>query len=141
LICDTACGADHVIPGLQRKLYNLGAIVFLDGDHETARSYFEGAHTTSLELDEINTRVIFDGFAALAADQGDYVRAARLSGAAESLGATIGYVIEPMEQKVRDSYLDKLRAAMTENEFKAKRQAGRNLTPEQARKLLPRRPI
>ncbi|HEY2865679.1 MAG TPA: protein kinase, partial [Pyrinomonadaceae bacterium] len=96
--------------GISAKLYNLGAIVFLDGDHQLARQHFEEAHITAMELGEkINTRLIFDGFAALAAETGDFVRAAKLSGAAESLGATIGYTIEPAEQIFRDAYQGKLK--------------------------------
>ncbi|MGH9820032.1 MAG: hypothetical protein ACRD43_07660, partial [Pyrinomonadaceae bacterium] len=94
------------------------------------------AHTTALELGEkINTRLIFDGFAALAADEGEYPRAARLSGAADSLGTTIGYSVEPAEQIFRDAYLTKLRAAMTDDEFEVEHATGRQLTTDQARKL------
>jgi non-specific serine/threonine protein kinase len=123
--------------GVSAKLYNLGAIVFLEGDHEMAQSCFEEAHLTSLELREkINTRLIFDGFAAIAAEKGDYSLAARLSGAAQSIDTTIGYAIEPAEQIFRDSYLGKLRAAMTEEEFEAESAIGRKLTMEQMRKLV-----
>lgn len=122
--------------GISAKLYNLGAIVFMAGDHEAARRYFEESHVTALELGEkINTRLIFDGFAALAADEGDYPRAARLSGAADSLGTTIGYSVEPAEKIFRDAYLTKLRAVMTDDEFEAEHASGRQLTTEQARDL------
>ena len=125
--------------GISAKLYNLGAIVYLEGDHELARKYFEESYITSRELDEkINTRLIFDGFAALAAEDGNFGLAARLSGAAESLGATIGYSIEPAEEIVRKVYLDKLRAVMTEAEFEAEHEIGRKLSPEQAHELASR---
>jgi predicted ATPase len=122
--------------GVSAKLYNLGAIVFLDGDHELARQHFEEAHTAAMELGEkINTRLIFDGFAALAVERGDYVRAAKLSGVADSIGATIGYTIEPAEQLFRDTYLGKLKDAMPREEFETEHEAGRNLSTEEARKL------
>jgi tetratricopeptide (TPR) repeat protein len=122
--------------GISAKLYNLGAIVFMEGDHESARQHFEEAHRKLVELGEkINTRLIFDGFAALAAERGDHARAARLAGAAESLGATIGYAIEPAEQRFRDAYLGKLRAAMSESEFESGRQIGRTLSTTQASEL------
>lgn len=122
--------------GVSAKLYNLGAIVFLDGDHEFARQCFEEAHIAAMELGEkINTRLIFDGFAALATEQGDYVRAAKLSGVADSIGATIGYSIEPAEQKFRDAYLGRLKAAMPRDEFQAEHEAGRDLSTDEARKL------
>jgi len=122
--------------GISAKLYNLGAIVFLDGDHELAREHFEEAHIAAMELGEkINTRLIFDGFAALAAETGDYVRAAKLSGAAESLGATIGYTIEPAEQIFRDAYQGKLKSALSREEFAINHEIGRNLSTEEAREL------
>jgi len=125
--------------GISAKLYNLGAVVYLEGDHELARKYFEESYVTSRELDEkINTRLIFDGFAALAAEDGNFGLAARLSGAAESLGATIGYTIEPAEEIVRKVYLDKLKAVMTEAEFEAEHEIGRKLSPEQAHELATR---
>ena len=122
--------------GISAKLYNLGAIVYLEGDHELARKYFEESYVTSRELDEkINTRLIFDCFAALAAEDGNFGLAARLSGAAESLGATIGYTIEPAEEIVRKVYLDKLKAVMTQTEFEAEHEIGRRFSPEQAHEL------
>jgi non-specific serine/threonine protein kinase len=121
------------LEGISAKLYNLGAIVYLDGDSETAYEHFKEAYRTALELGEkINTRLIFDGFAALAAERGQYSRAARLSGAADSLGATIGYAIEPAEQIFRDAYLGKLRAAMTDSAFDKEYKVGRKMTPLQA---------
>jgi len=122
--------------GVSAKLYNLGAIVFMEGDHETARGYFEEADATALDLGEkINTRLIFDGFAALAAEDGDYPRAARLAGAAESLGATIGYAVEPAERIFRDAYLGKLRAAMPDHEFATEHEVGRKMTTAEAREF------
>jgi tetratricopeptide (TPR) repeat protein len=122
--------------GISAKLYNLGAIVFLDGDHELARQHFEEAHIAAMELGEkINTRLIFDGFAALAAESGDFVRAAQLSGAAESLGATIGYTIEPAEQIFRDAYQGKLKLALSREDFAANHEIGRNLSTEAAQQL------
>ena len=70
------------LEGISAKLYNLGSFVFLEGDFEAARRYFEEAYETTQDLDEkINTRLIFDGFAVLATEEGDYAHAARLSGA------------------------------------------------------------
>jgi tetratricopeptide (TPR) repeat protein len=123
--------------GISAKLYNLGAFVFLEGDHATARRHFEEAYEAAQELKEkINTRLIFDGFAALSTDEGDYAHAARLAGAAESFGATIGYFIEPGERLFRDAYLGKLKSAMSESKFEAERDAGRKLSDIQARQLI-----
>jgi serine/threonine-protein kinase PknK len=120
--------------GVSAKLYNLGAIVFLSGQYDLARQHFVEAYRTASELGEkINTRLIFDGFAALAAVDRDFARAARLSGVAESLGTTIGYSIEPAEQNFRDAYLGKLKASMPSDEFEAEHQAGQKLSAEAAR--------
>jgi non-specific serine/threonine protein kinase len=122
--------------GISAKLNNLGATAFLMGEHEDARAYFDEALATALSLGEkINTRLIFDGYAALATQAGDYVRAAKLSGVAETLGASIGYAVEPAEQLFRDLYIGKLRAAMNDEEFSAARESGRELTLEQATTL------
>jgi predicted ATPase/tRNA A-37 threonylcarbamoyl transferase component Bud32 len=122
--------------GITSKLYNLGAVVFLDGDSDKARLCFKEALLSSLEIGEkINTRLIFDGFAALAAEQGNYARAAKLAGAADSIGATIGYTIEPAEQKFRDAYIGKLRLAMQDIEFAAAYETGRKLKTDEAVEL------
>jgi len=122
--------------GISAKLNNLGAAAFLMGDHDDARAYLDEALAVAQELGEkINTRLIFDGYAALATDAGEYIRAARLSGVAESLGASIGYAVEPAEKMFRDSYIDKLRAAMGDDEFNAEHEVGRRLTLEQATTL------
>jgi non-specific serine/threonine protein kinase len=125
------------LEGISAKLYNLGSFVFLEGDFDAARSYFEEAYETTQELNEkINTRLIFDGFAALATEEGDYAHAARLAGAAESFGATIGYFVEPGERLVRDAYLGRLRSAMSVEEFEAELAAGRKLTDTEAKDLI-----
>jgi hypothetical protein len=122
--------------GVSAKLYNLGSIVFQQGESELARKYFEEAYLTAVELGEkINTRLIFDGFAALAAERGDHKRAARLSGVADSLGATVGYTIEPAEQKFRDHYLGKLKRSLSAEEFISEYEAGKKMSHDDARML------
>ena len=128
------------LEGISAKLYNLGSFLFLEGDFDAAKRCFDEAYETTEELNEkINTRLIFDGFAALATEAGDYVHAARLSGAAESYGATIGYAIEPGENLVRDAYLQKLRSAMNESDFESERNAGRKLDDKAIRELISRK--
>jgi tetratricopeptide (TPR) repeat protein len=122
------------VEGVSAKLYNLGAIVFMLGEYEFARECFVEAYLAASGLNEkINTRLIFDGFAALAAVDGDLVRAAKLSGVADSLGTTIGYSIEPAEQKFRDAYLDKLKSSMPTGQFEAAHSEGQALSAEDAR--------
>ena len=125
------------LEGISAKLYNLGAVLFLDGDKELAAKCFEEAYEVAREIGEkINTRLIFDGFAAIAAEAGEHVLAAKLSGVAQGLGATIGYSIEPAEQRFRDSYLDRLRSVIGDDEFETYHKAGQLLSPREARELV-----
>ena len=122
--------------GISAKLNNIGAAAFGLGEHDEARACFDEALTNAIELDErINTRLIFDGFAALAAERGQLQRAAELSGVAQSLGASIGYTTEPAELRFRDSYILKLRAALGEEAFDAAHKTGFRLTLDEAVKL------
>jgi Predicted ATPase len=123
--------------GVSSKLYNLGAFVFLDGDLEAAQRNFEEAYDTAVELNEkINTRLVFDGFAAIATEDGDLNYAAKLSGAAESFGANVGYFIEPGEKLFRDAYLAKLKTSISKSDFETEREIGRRLSTEQLRELI-----
>jgi len=124
------------LEGISAKLYNLGAIFFLAGEYEGARKHFIEAFEVARDLGEkINTRLIFDGFAALAAEDGDFALAARLSGVAQSIGATVGYAIEPAEMIFRDAYIQKLKAELTEEEYEVENKTGQSLSISDARKL------
>lgn len=123
--------------GISAKLNNLGANVFALGDYDQARTYFDEALTVAIELGEkINTRLIFDGFAALACQNGEFLNAARFAGVAESLGASIGYAREPAESLFRDAYLDKVHAALSDAEFDSEYNAGLKMRLEEATDLL-----
>ena len=127
------------LEGISAKLYNLGAVVFLAGDHELARKHFLEAFDVARDLGEkINTRLIFDGFAALAAEDGNFALAAKLSGVAQSLGATIGYAIEPAERLFRDAYIEKVTSQLTDDEFDAEYRLGQKLSIAEAFKLVSR---
>jgi tetratricopeptide (TPR) repeat protein len=122
--------------GISAKLNNLGAAVFALGDYEEARKCFDEALMTAVELGEkINTRLIFDGFGALAAERGEFNKAAQFSGVAETLGASIGYAPEPAERRFRDSYLKKLQAALSADEYDAAYREGLKLSLEEATNL------
>jgi tetratricopeptide (TPR) repeat protein len=104
--------------GIASKAGNLGAADYLDGDIASAGLHLRECLDASLRIgDEIDTRNVFDGFAALALNQGDPASAARLAGAAEARGEAIGYALEPAELLFRDLYLDQIRSAMTEQDF------------------------
>jgi len=122
--------------GISAKLNNLGVAVFALGDYEEARKCFDEALTTAVELGEkINTRLIFDGFGALAAERGEFNKAAQLSGVAETLGASIGYAREPAERRFRDSYLEKIKAALGDDAYNAAYREGLKLSLEDAAQL------
>ena len=122
--------------GISAKLNNLGAAVFALGDYEEARKCFDEALATAIELGEkINTRLIFDGYGALAAENGDFELSAKFSGFAETLGASIGYAPEPAELRFRDSYLEKVRAELCEDEYNAAYREGLKLNLEEATNL------
>ena len=122
--------------GISAKLNNLGAAAFALGQLEKARECFDEALSTAIELGEkINTRLIFDGYGALAAESGDFQDAAQFSGFAETLGASIGYAPEPAESRFRNAYINKVRAALGEDEYNAAYIAGLKLSLDQAIKL------
>ena len=114
-------------------LANLGAIHFDEGELTAARKRFTEALETAEELG--NRTIIslsLDGFAALAAERGEAECAAQLSGAADHLRESIGYEIEPADSRFRDSFLDKLRDSLPENDLFASFERGRKMKPEEA---------
>ncbi|MFL6469030.1 MAG: tetratricopeptide repeat protein [Pyrinomonadaceae bacterium] len=122
--------------GVSTKLNSLGSSDFALGDYEKARAHFDEALAVAAELEEkINTRLIFDGFAALAAQNEDFLNSARLAGFAESLGASVGYAREPAEVLFRDKYMEKIRAALNDADFNSEYNAGLKLSLEEATKL------
>ena len=114
-------------------LTNLGAVTHSEGDFAAARSHFAEALEMAQELgNRIAISYSLDGFAALAAESGESELAAKLAGAAEQLRETVGFEIEPADRRFRESYLSRLRAALTESVFAAAYQQGRKLKTEEA---------
>ena len=115
---------------------NLGAAAFAFGDLKKARECFDEALATAIELGEkINTRLIFDGYGALAAESRDFDVAGKLSGFAETLGASIGYAPEPAESRFRTAYVEKIKAALGDAEYNNAYIAGLKLSLDDAIKL------
>ena len=128
-----ALGYKH---GVAAKLANLGAAEFLAGDIGSSKSHLRESLETCDEVgDEIDIRIVFDGFAAHRLEAGDLQNAARLCGAAERIGELIEYVLEPAERRFRDLYIDRLRDAMGEREYEQAIAEGRKLTIEEASEL------
>lgn len=117
-------------------LNNLGATCIGEGEYALAKKYFAEAANIALDLgNKMTISYSLDGFAALAVETGDLGRAAQLCGAAEALRESIGYKIEPAEGIFRDAYLDKLQAQMSDSEFAAAIEKGRETPPERAAQL------
>jgi non-specific serine/threonine protein kinase len=122
--------------GIAAKGSNLGAAEYLDGDIESARRHMVESLRVSLEVgDEIDTRNVFDGFAALAFERRDFANAARLAGAAEARGEAIGYTLEPAERKFREFYLDRIRLEMDVSDFDQAYSEGRKMSAADAADL------
>jgi len=123
--------------GICSKLSTVGAAAFALGDYREAHKSFEEALTIALNLDEkINIRHIMSGFAGLATQSGDFLRAARLDGVAEGLGASVEYAIEPAEKQFRDAYLAKLKPALSKSLFDKEFAMGRAMSANEAKKLV-----
>lgn len=114
-------------------LNNLGAACLGEGEPELAKKHFAEAANIAFDLgNKMTISYSLDGFAALSVEEGDLDRGAQLCGAAEALRDSIGYKIEPAEEKFRNIYLDKLRAAMPDPEFSNAFEWGRAMPPERA---------
>ena len=118
---------------MSANLPNLGAIAFGEGDFAAARSKFaEGMAMAQKMGNKINISFPLDGFAALAARQGELELAAQLAGAAEHLRESIGYEIEPADLRFRAVYLTELKTKMDEAAFAELYEQGRKLKLEEA---------
>lgn len=119
--------------GISSKHVNLSITRFCSGDHVGTRMHLAKAITASTEIgDQIDFRVIFEIAAALMVEAGDLETAARLSGAAEALCEEIAYYHEPVEQRFRDTYFNKLKALMGPAEFDEAYSKGRTMTMDEA---------
>ena len=99
------------------NLNNLAAAAFASGDLSGSQKHFAEALTMARELgNKITISISLDGFAAIATRKKNYQRAITLANAAEQLRRSIGYEIEPAENRFRAAYLTELeenRAAST----------------------------
>ena len=103
---------------IARSLFNLGAVDLMLGAGETAAIRFR----ESLELartadDKEDLAWCLEGFAALATNDGDGVRAATLLGAADALLARIGADHKPFERRLHESTESAARAVCAPGVF------------------------
>lgn len=95
---------------LAGSLLNTGSAAFLENDLAAARSFYTEAIELAAELDlTVHLSLALDGFAALAALESDWRRAALLAGAADGLREKIGYHLETPDRLFREQYLPALK--------------------------------
>ena len=73
-----------------------------------------------------------EGLALVAAERGDFVRAAKLLGAGESLRRAGGSVIQPAEATARDATMSTLHEALPKEQLQIALEAGRGLSLDDA---------
>jgi tetratricopeptide (TPR) repeat protein len=123
--------------GLAGTLINLGAITYLQGDFEMSRVYYEKGLKMCRKLGlKVLTICCLDGFAALSAKQRELERAVQLSGAAEALSESIGFVSEKEDRRFREAYLAELKATMDEADFSRFYEQGRKTKLEEILALI-----
>jgi non-specific serine/threonine protein kinase len=111
----------------------LGTIALERGDATAARAYHEKALQIRRRTDEdVNIPYSIEGYAAIAAHEGDLDRAARLYGAAASLRDRFECPLPPVQQERLDRKVGTLRERMGEAGFEAARSSGYSLTYEEA---------
>jgi predicted ATPase/class 3 adenylate cyclase len=114
-------------------LNNLGWIAFLRNDFGKAVDLYK--QSLALAWDTGMYTVVLDdlvGFACLAGAQGDAVRAAQLSGAAEALHEATGYPQDPISHAEMEPYLALGRSQIHEAEWAKAWEEGRTKTLEEA---------
>ena len=122
--------------GISAKLSNLSITEFYLGNFDLARECLIEALNTCDEIgDQINFRINFETAAALMVEAADYRTAAQFSGAAEARCEELAYFHEPVEQKFRETYLAKLKGAMSEIEFNAAYTEGRKMSVAEVTEL------
>lgn len=123
--------------GLAGTLINLGAITYLQGDLIMARFYYEKGLEMCCQLGlKVLMICCLDGFAALSVKQGESDRALKLSGAAEALGESIGFVSEKEDRRFRDAYLAEVKSTMDEADFSKFYKQGRKMKLEESLELI-----
>jgi hypothetical protein len=122
--------------GISSKLSTLAITEFCLGNFDSARAYLIEGLNTCVEIgDQIDLRINFETAAALMVEAADYRTAAQFSGAAEARCEELAYFHEPVEQKFRETYLAKLKGAMSEIEFNAAYTEGRKMSVAEVTEL------
>jgi ATP/maltotriose-dependent transcriptional regulator MalT len=109
-----------------------GLLSFGEGDYPAARARLEESLKMSLELDhKWNIARCLEGLAAVAAAQGEPVRAVWFMGAAQALCEAIGTPLPSLPQAMHGLTIASLRTQLGEQAFDVSWAEGRAMTPEQ----------
>ena len=126
--------------GTPVSLYAFAQVVGASGDDARSQSlYEEGIAVARKEGNRQTVAFGLEGLARVVVVQGEVSWAARLWGAAETLGETIGAPIPPVERPAYESSVTTTRAQLGEKPFATAWAGGRLMTPEQA--LAAREPV
>ena len=125
-----AAGDKEVIAVVQARL-GVAAAHERRLDEASAHLHEAISHARSLRFPE-TVAWCCEGFALVAAEQGDVARAARLIGAGESLRRAAGGVVQPAEAAAREAALATVRRALPVEEVEAALEAGRGLSLDDA---------
>jgi len=114
-------------------LYNLGNVEIFGGNTDVAARLFSESLAIMIETgDDRAISYVLDGYAAISLLRGDCAKAARLSGAAESVRTRLGTPIETPRQAEHDEVAAKMRASLDPTSFDAEWDAGTGLTVVEA---------
>lgn len=109
-----------------------GLIFFSEGDYPAARGRFEESLKLSLELDnKWNIAWCLEGLAAVAATQGEPVRAVWFMSAAQALRESIGTPLPSLSQAMHELTFTTTRSQLGEQAFDATWAEGQTMAPEQ----------
>jgi predicted ATPase/class 3 adenylate cyclase/Tfp pilus assembly protein PilF len=130
-----AIGAEPTTPSA-----NLGWVLRAESDPAGAQSKFEGVLRIGRRIGDRRTVAgAINGLACLAADLGDWRRAAALHGAAQALWDQIGAVWDAGDARYRQESLDQIRAALGDEQLQDAYAQGMTLSFDEAIDLALRR--
>jgi tetratricopeptide (TPR) repeat protein len=119
--------------GVACTLNNLAVLQLERGDISEAQSMGTEALQSLVELGDLDAASEgMEVLAGVAAAEGEYIRAARLAGAADSLRNSIGIPLPALERARIERWLEKPRTELEERAFKGAWDEGTEMTKEQA---------
>ncbi len=119
--------------GQFRSLALLAKVALRQGDYTAAHALYEESLAIAKEVrDEEAIVACLDGLANVVLVEGEPAWAARLWGAAETLGDTMDHFLPPVERVPYEQAVAAARAQLGEKDFASAWAEGRAMTPEQA---------